>query len=106
MSKKQKIKSIRCYQSVYFEKKMYDSFTTIEVQGRASVNIKLDVIGSNTDAILISSDKDSVHVPLTNVSGIYYYNKFDEHAEELKKAEKAAKASNAKSARDNSKRPM
>lgn len=105
MSKKQQIKAIRCYQSVLFEGRHQNSFTVVEVQGRANVNIELDVIGKSTDAIKIFSDKDTVHIPLTNVSGIYYFNAKDEHVAELKAAEIAAKANNAKSARDTAKRP-
>lgn len=90
MSKK--IKSVRCYQSVTFEKQQHNSFSTIAIPNRPMVEITLEKLGSSTDVIEITSGKDMVHIPLTNISGIYYFNE----ADKAKKAAKTKEEENAK----------
>lgn len=99
-----KIKAVRCYQSVLFEKQQQTSFTIVDIPGRPKMEISLAKVGSNTDVIEIKSEKDCVHVPLTNISGIYYYNEYDKHKESLR-AEEAAKPKNTARAAE-IKRPM
>lgn len=98
---KQRIKAIRCYQSVFFEGSQHNSFTIVEVPGRPNPTLDLIQVGENTDVIEIKTAKDCVHVPLTNVSGIYYFNTRDQEKDKLKKAEAEAKETNAKNAAKN-----
>jgi hypothetical protein len=94
MSKK--IKSIRCYQAVTFEKNQNTSFSTVPIPSRPLVEISLEKLGSSTDVIEVKNNNDLVHIPMSNISGIYYYNDSDKKKAEIK----AKEESNAKEVRD------
>ena len=89
-----------------FEKKHHNSFTIVEVPGRPPLQLTIVKVGGNTDVIEVKSDKDCVHVPLTNVSGIYYFNAADAENEKIKNANKAAAIENSKNAKDTAPRPI
>ena len=97
MSQKLKIKAVRCYQSVLFEKQQQTSFTIVDIPGRPKLELSLAKIGAGSDVVEIKSAKDIVHVPLTNISAIYYYNEYDKDkaaakAEEDKKPKNTERA--------------
>ena len=94
MSKK--IKAIRCYQAVSFEKGQHNSFSCVPIPNRPTVKISLEKLGSSTDVIEIATDRDLVHIPMTNISGIYYFNEDDKEKKEAKEKEEA----NAKEVRE------
>lgn len=91
MSKKLKIKSIKCYQSVEFgpKKGSNNYFSIIQSPGKPQISISVDTLGSSTDVIRIESEEDVVHVPFTNISAIQYVNKRDEQYLKNQEVEKS-----------------
>jgi len=65
-----KIKSIRVYQSVAFDKKQDTFFTTAKIPNRKSVNLKYN---KEINGIEIFNTNDHVIVPVTNISSIHLW---------------------------------
>ena len=63
-----KIRAIKTYQSVTFEKRSENFFSIVPISGKPAIEINLlkDIL-----AIEVKSDKDHVIIPLTNVSAIH-----------------------------------
>ncbi len=65
---KYNIDSIRCYQSVMFEKRNETFFASRQINEKAP--LKLEII-EDINAVSIKSERDHILVPLTNVSAVY-----------------------------------
>jgi len=84
------IKSIRAYQAVSFESKLDTFFSVEQTPNRAGCKIEIvDGIG-----VLLSTAKDSVIVPFTNISGMYLQTEYKTQKEAAHRADinKPAKA--------------
>lgn len=90
-----KILSIRTYQSVSLESKLYTHFTTVKSKnGKPQSDISiLEGIG-----VLVKTAKDAVIIPFPNISGIYLDTDIKMEKREQRKAdiEKPAKAQSVK----------
>ena len=89
------ILSVRTYQGVSLEKKLYTHFTTVEAKnGRPTTTIKiLEGVG-----VIVQTTNDAVIIPFPNIAGIYLDTKQKKELREERKAdrEKPAKAQNIK----------
>ena len=65
---KYKIDSIRCYQSVMFEKTNETFFASRQINNRKPLELELI---ESLNVVSIKSDRDHVLIPLTNVSCVY-----------------------------------
>ena len=65
---KYNIDSIRCYQSVMFEKRQETFFASRQINEKAP--LQLEII-EDINAVSIKSERDHILVPLTNVSAVY-----------------------------------
>lgn len=72
--KEKEIKSVRTYQSVMFDKNSHTFFSQIDIPNKPKIKLKL----VDNMFIEVISDTDNVYIPLTNISGIYFYNSRDE----------------------------
>jgi hypothetical protein len=90
-----RILSIRTYQSVSLESKLYTHFTTVQSKnGKPQSQITiLEGIG-----VLVKTDKDAVIIPFPNISGIYLHTniKMEKREERRADREKPAKAQSVK----------
>ena len=65
---KYNIDSIRCYQSVMFDKRNETFFASRQINEKAP--LQLEII-EDINAVSIKSERDHILVPLTNVSAVY-----------------------------------
>jgi len=70
-----KIRAIKTYQSVTFEKRSENFFSIIPISGKPAIEINMI---KELMAIEVKSDKDHVIIPLTNVSAIHPWIAEDE----------------------------
>lgn len=81
-----KIKSVRTYQAVMFEKIPQTYFSMIEIANKPKIELKLTE-DTGAHFIEVKSEKDLVYIPLSNISGIYTFNQSDEENLNFAKAE-------------------
>lgn len=79
-----KIKAIRTYQAIQFDGRQETHFTTISSLNKKAVELKFM---PEFMAIEITSEKDNVIVPLTNISGIYLWAPRDDERVTAQKVE-------------------
>ena len=65
---KYNIDSIRCYQSVMFEKRQETFFASRQINEKAPLKIEI-IEGINV--VSLKSERDHILIPLTNVSAVY-----------------------------------
>ena len=82
---KYKIDSIRCYQSVMFEKTNETFFASRQINNRKPLELELI---ENLNVVSIKSDRDHVLIPLTNVSCVYLKSPIKVEQEEKDKEER------------------
>ena len=83
---KYKIDSIRCYQSVMFEKTNETFFASRQINNRKPLELELI---ESLNVVSIKSDRDHVLIPLTNVSCVYLKSPLKIEQEEKDKEERA-----------------
>ena len=62
------IDSVRCYQSVMFEKRQETFFASRQINEKAPLKIEI-IEGINV--VSLKSERDHILIPLTNVSAVY-----------------------------------
>jgi len=78
-----KIKAVKLYQAVIFDKRSETYFTTLPVSNKISPEIRLVM---EIMSIEIKSASETILVPITNVSCIYLMdNSADDYKENVKK---------------------
>lgn len=82
-----KIKSVRTYQAVTFEKRNENVFTIVPLDNRP--NVEISFYGDSNQLVSIKSSKDHVIIPITNISAIYLWNEDDSKREQEKEIEKS-----------------
>ena len=82
---KYKIDSIRCYQSVMFEKTNETFFASRQINNRKPLELELI---ESLNVVSIKSDRDHVLIPLTNVSCVYLKSPMKLEQEEKDKEER------------------
>jgi len=80
---KTKIKSIRTYQAVQFDGKPETFFTSKNIANRIGVSIKI----LNSVFIEVSSPRDRVLIPITNISGVYTYETVKDSEDDAKRGD-------------------
>ena len=83
---KYKIDSIRCYQSVMFEKTNETFFASRQINNRKPLELELI---ESLNVVSIKSDRDHVLIPLTNVSCVYLKSPLKVEQEEKDNKERA-----------------
>jgi hypothetical protein len=83
---KYKIDSIRCYQSVMFEKTNETFFASRQINNRKPLELELI---ESLNVVSIKSDRDHVLIPLTNVSCVYLKSPMKLEQEEKDSEERA-----------------
>ena len=83
-----KIRSIKVYQSVLFEKSMESSFSVHFIPHKAPVSLEYK---AELGMIEVKSEKDHILIPLSNISAIHLWVKEDDERvkhldNEMKKA--------------------
>lgn len=91
----QRIKAVKIYQAVTFERRSETHFTVLPVTGRTSPALSFN---KELMCIDIKSANDHILVPLTNVAAIYLWN--EEADEYIDNAEKAKKSKSTLKAQD------
>ena len=80
------IDSIRCYQSVMFNRTNETFFATRQINSRQPLEIKI-IEGLNV--ISLKSEKDHILIPFANISAIYLKSPIKIEQEEKDKKERA-----------------
>lgn len=83
---KLRIKAVKTYQSVTFERKSVNYFSIVFIPNQPDLSIELL---KDINAVEIKSDKDHVIIPLTNISAIHPWK--DEDDDNLKAIEERKK---------------
>lgn len=96
------IDSVRIYQAVQFEKVSETFFSTRKLNNKVGREIK---INKDLGGVEISSEKDHILVPFTNVSCIYFKSQIKVDQEKRAEKEKSNQVKNSKAHRDTVKRP-
>ena len=76
---KNRIKGIKCYQSVTFEGKQETHFTVVPVPHKPAITIE---VLYDLGVVELKSAADHVQIPLTNVAAIYFWCDKDTKREE------------------------
>lgn len=83
-----KIRAIKTYQSVSFEKRAENFFSIVPIQGKPAIEINLL---PELMAVEVKSNKDHVIIPLTNISAIHPWIAEDDVNEQEREERKKLK---------------